>query len=77
MSPVSEMMDLPPDPILELPDNITATYLSEGAANVVYTINVPSQNGSNDCHDLHEKQKSIAISPWHGMFSLTFFFGIT
>lgn len=55
------MMDFPQDAVLELPSNITATYMSEGAANVVYTINVPPQgNGA-------ENGDAEASNPWHGM----------
>ncbi|OBT83276.1 hypothetical protein VE02_08486 [Pseudogymnoascus sp. 03VT05] len=60
------MMDFPPDTILELPSNISATYLSEGAANVVYTINVPPQSSAPEHGDIQEKAEDTAPNPWHG-----------
>lgn len=63
------MMDFPPDTILELPSNISATYLSEGAANVVYTINVPPQISTPELGDI---QQATTSNPWHGMFFLRF-----
>ncbi|KFZ07613.1 hypothetical protein V501_06285, partial [Pseudogymnoascus sp. VKM F-4519 (FW-2642)] len=60
------MMDFPPDTILELPSNISATYLSEGAANVVYSINVPPQSSTPEQGDIHEKGEDTATNPWHG-----------
>ncbi|KFY82814.1 hypothetical protein V500_10316 [Pseudogymnoascus sp. VKM F-4518 (FW-2643)] len=66
------MMDFPPDTVLELPSNISATYLSEGAANVVYTINVPPQSSTAEPGDIQEKGKATTPNPWHGMFFLRF-----
>ena len=66
------MMDFPPDTILELPSNISATYLSEGAANVVYSINVPPQSNTPQHGDIQEKGEDTATNPWHGMFFLRF-----
>ncbi|KFY74364.1 hypothetical protein V499_05601, partial [Pseudogymnoascus sp. VKM F-103] len=60
------MMDFPPDTILELPSNISATYLSEGAANVVYSINVPPQSNTPQHGDIQEKEEDTATNPWHG-----------
>ncbi|OBT76739.1 hypothetical protein VF21_03888 [Pseudogymnoascus sp. 05NY08] len=60
------MMDFPPDTILELPSNISATYLSEGAANVVYTINVPPQSSAPEHGGTQEKAEDTAPNPWHG-----------
>jgi hypothetical protein len=62
------MADFPPDTILELPSHITATYLSEGAANVVYTINVPPQSSTDEHGDGQENGKASTTNPWHGMF---------
>ncbi|OBT49567.1 hypothetical protein VE04_10184, partial [Pseudogymnoascus sp. 24MN13] len=59
------MMDFPPDTILELPSNISATYLSEGAANVVYSINVPPQSSTPEQGDIQEKAENTATNPWH------------
>ncbi|OBT46889.1 hypothetical protein VE00_01956 [Pseudogymnoascus sp. WSF 3629] len=59
-------MDSPPDTILELPSNISATYLSEGAANVVYSINVPPQSSTTQLGDIQEKGEDTALNPWHG-----------
>ncbi|KFY78343.1 hypothetical protein V498_09128, partial [Pseudogymnoascus sp. VKM F-4517 (FW-2822)] len=55
------MMDFPSDKILELPSNVSATYLSEGAANVVYTINVPPQRSTPG----QENGEPTTPSPWH------------
>ncbi|KFX92584.1 hypothetical protein V490_05305, partial [Pseudogymnoascus sp. VKM F-3557] len=60
------MADFPPDTILELPSHITATYLSEGAANVVYTINVPQQSSTDEHGDEQENGKTSTPNPWHG-----------
>lgn len=57
------MIDFPVDAVLELPSNISATYMSEGAANVVYTINVPPQGNEAENGDAE------APNPWHGMFA--------
>ncbi|OBT68212.1 hypothetical protein VE03_02389 [Pseudogymnoascus sp. 23342-1-I1] len=60
------MMDFPSDEILELPSNISATYLSEGAANVVYTINVPPESSTTGQDGVRVKGEAAAPSPWHG-----------
>ncbi|ELR08978.1 hypothetical protein GMDG_00596 [Pseudogymnoascus destructans 20631-21] len=60
------MMDFPPDKTLELPSNISATYLSEGAANVVYSINVPPQSSTPEHGDIKEKGEDTTPNPWHG-----------
>jgi hypothetical protein len=56
--------------ILEFSSTATATYLNEGAANIVYHINVPHvhthippENATNATEDKHRLQ---CADPWHG-----------
>lgn len=64
-------MDLQSPEILEFPSSATATYLNEGAANVVYTINVPHPatgiaTPPPDDDDAKAELTSKFIDPWHG-----------
>jgi len=59
--------------ILEFSSTATATYLNEGAANIVYHINVPHihthtppENATNATNATDDKQKLQCADPWHG-----------